>query len=105
VTLWRGGAGPTRAGDILLTVGNRSVWLDADALREAAVALTGAPISPDPTADEAHEVNAEPVHLRHSLDGYPLCWPQDRDGEIVGTRDETAVTCPECRAALTEQGE
>lgn len=42
VTLWRGGVEPTLADDILLTVGNRSVWVDADALREAVVALTGA---------------------------------------------------------------
>jgi hypothetical protein len=55
VTLWRGGAGPSLADDILLTVGNRRVWIDAIALREAVVALTGAPISPDTAADEANE--------------------------------------------------
>lgn len=102
VTPWRGGVEPTLADDILLTVGNRTVWVDADALREAVVALTGSASSPDAAANE---VDAEPVHLRHSLDGYPLCWPQDRDGEFAGTRDETAVTCPECRAVLTDQAE
>jgi hypothetical protein len=44
----------------------------------------------------------EPVHWAHFLDGYPLCWPMDRDGEFVGTRNENEVTCPQCRRLLTE---
>lgn len=44
----------------------------------------------------------EPVHWAHSLDGYPLCWPMDRDGEFAATRNEQAVTCAHCLRYLTE---
>lgn len=108
VTLSCGGPTSTSPDEILLTVDNRGVWVDAHALREAVVALTGVPVPLEPTDKEASdargEADAEPLHLRHSLDGYPLCWPQDRDGDFVGTRDETAATCPECLAVLTEPG-
>lgn len=46
----------------------------------------------------------DPLHLRHSLDGYPLCWPMDRDGEFEGTYDEQAVTCGECLGHLKDPG-
>lgn len=38
----------------------------------------------------------EPIHLKHFKDGYPLCWPQDKDGDFKGTWLEENVTCPEC---------
>lgn len=42
------------------------------------------------------------LHLRHSVDGYPLCWPMDRDGSFKGTFDDAAVTCPDCRRLIAE---
>lgn len=42
----------------------------------------------------------EVVHVRHFIDGYPLCWPMDRDGEFVGEYDESKATCEECLAIL-----
>lgn len=108
VTLSCGGPTATSSDEILLTVDNRGVWIDAHALREAVVALTSVPVPPEPAYKEANdargEADAEPLHLRHSLDAYPLCWPQDRDGDFVGTRDETAATCQECLAVPTEPG-
>jgi hypothetical protein len=99
VTLGRGGAEPTLADDILLTIGNRSIWVDATALRHAVLALTNETDAAPPGTDDG------PVHLRHSLDGYPLCWPQDRDGDFDGTRATDAVTCLECRSFLNEDNE
>jgi hypothetical protein len=43
-----------------------------------------------------------PVHLRHFHDGYPLCWPMDRDGDHTSTPDEGDVTCPDCRQIISE---
>lgn len=40
------------------------------------------------------------VHLEHSIDGYPLCWPMDRDGPFDATRDEHAITCDDCLTIL-----
>lgn len=45
---------------------------------------------------------AEPLHVRHSLDGYPLCWPMDRDGEFRGTFDEAEADCTDCKKVLEE---
>lgn len=42
------------------------------------------------------------THLRHFLDGYPLCWPMDRDGPFEGSFDETDVTCADCLGYLHE---
>ena len=44
----------------------------------------------------------EYVHLAHSLDGYPLCWPMDKVGDHTSTRKESAVTCPECNRLIEE---
>lgn len=38
----------------------------------------------------------EEVHLAHFHDGYPLCWPMDREGTFSATRDERSVTCIDC---------
>lgn len=38
----------------------------------------------------------EPIHLRHSLDGWPLCWPMDQEGEFQGTFVAAEVTCRPC---------
>ena len=43
---------------------------------------------------------AETIHLRHYLDGYPLCWPMDREGDFLATEVETKVTCDDCIDAL-----
>lgn len=43
------------------------------------------------------------VHLKHSIDGYPLCWPMDRDGEFEGTYDENKVTCKDCLEAMRDE--
>jgi len=45
---------------------------------------------------------ADPVHWRHSIDGYPLCWPMDRDGSFEATSHEDRVTCTECVAILAD---
>lgn len=42
------------------------------------------------------------VHLAHSIDGYPLCWPMDREGPFTATRDEADVTCQQCITYLSE---
>jgi len=41
------------------------------------------------------------LHLRHFYDGYPLCWPQDREGEFTATPHEALVDCPECLQIMT----
>jgi hypothetical protein len=41
-------------------------------------------------------------HLRHFRDGYPLCWPQDKDGDFDATLVEGKVTCPDCLALMKE---
>lgn len=43
------------------------------------------------------------VHLRHALDGYPLCWPMDKDGRFEGSFNETEVTCGGCLRHLNEE--
>lgn len=43
------------------------------------------------------------THLRHSTDGYPLCWPMDRDDPFTGSFDKADVDCPECLAHLAEE--
>lgn len=57
-------------------------------------------------ARKRHAENAqvEPVHLKHSVDGWPLCWPMEREGEFKGTSHIDAVTCRPCLDAL-EAGE
>ena len=42
------------------------------------------------------------THLRHSIDGYPLCWPQDRDGDHTSSPDEHAVDCGDCLTILND---
>lgn len=44
----------------------------------------------------------DPVHLAHYLDGYPLCWPMDRDGDFTATSSEPEVTCAACKRHLDE---
>lgn len=43
-----------------------------------------------------------PVHVKHYLDGYPLCWPMDKMGTFEASFDERDVTCKECIAILQE---
>jgi hypothetical protein len=43
-----------------------------------------------------------PVHIRHSTDGYPLCWPQDADGEFRGTYEAALSTCEPCKKISAE---
>lgn len=57
------------------------------------------------SAVELHTLDPEPVHIKHSVDGYPLCWPLDRDGEFTGTADERLATCGDCRALVASGGE
>lgn len=52
-------------------------------------------------ANQQVEDTDDPVHLKHPVDGYPLCWPMDRDGAFVATPTETAVTCNDCLTILT----
>lgn len=42
------------------------------------------------------------IHLRHSIDGYPLCWPMDQEGEFEGTFKDDEVTCLECLKLMKE---
>lgn len=42
------------------------------------------------------KVVAGVVHSAHYMDGYPLCWPMDAEGEFEADKDEKKVTCPEC---------
>lgn len=42
------------------------------------------------------------VHLKHSLDGWPLCWPQAKNEEFEGTYKLEAVTCPACKKIADE---
>lgn len=42
------------------------------------------------------------IHLRHSIDGYPLCWPMDKDGSFEGSFQEEEVTCEKCKEFLSE---
>jgi len=42
------------------------------------------------------------IHLKHSIDGYPLCWPMDKDGEFEGSYNENEVDCPDCIRFLKE---
>lgn len=44
----------------------------------------------------------EPVHLAHSIDGYPLCWSMDRDGPHTSVSREEDVTCEDCKKFLEE---
>lgn len=43
------------------------------------------------------------THLRHSLDGYPLCWNLDQEGDFKGSYDEADVDCPECLTWMAEE--
>lgn len=43
-----------------------------------------------------------PIHLKHFKDGYPLCWPMDKDGSFEGSFDEKEVDCSECLKILAE---
>jgi hypothetical protein len=45
----------------------------------------------------------EEIHMLHYKDGYPLCWPMARDGNFVGSHDETEVNCPECIDIIKEE--
>lgn len=47
--------------------------------------------------------NVDPhvTHLAHYLDGYPLCWPMDAEGEHTSARAEADVTCPDCPLHLS----
>lgn len=51
-------------------------------------------IDPPPVTEDSA------VHLAHFLDGYPLCWTYDLDGEFTATRVDTEVTCSSCRAIV-----
>jgi hypothetical protein len=42
------------------------------------------------------------IHLKHSMDHYPLCWPMTKDGPFEGTSTESKVTCPDCLAITAE---
>lgn len=42
----------------------------------------------------------EVVHSRHFYDGYPLCWPMDREGEFKGSYKDEEVTCEACLAYM-----
>lgn len=44
----------------------------------------------------------EPIHLRHSIDGWPLCWPMDREGEFRGTSNAVEVTCHPCLTFMAD---
>lgn len=41
-------------------------------------------------------------HLAHYADGYPLCWPQDREGDHDSTRAYDDVTCVDCNQILND---
>lgn len=45
-------------------------------------------------------MTTEPVHSRHFYDGYPLCWPMDREGEHTSTNVDADVTCTDCLAYM-----
>lgn len=45
------------------------------------------------------------VHVRHYLDGYPLCWPMDKEGEFNVSEYDQQITCPECKKILEEADE
>jgi len=40
------------------------------------------------------------VHWKHYLDGWPLCWDQDEIGSFEGTKEQSEVTCPDCKTEL-----
>lgn len=42
------------------------------------------------------------IHLLHSIDGRPLCWPMDHEGEHISTPDYPSVTCAGCRRIIEE---
>lgn len=44
-----------------------------------------------------------PVHWKHFLDGFPLCWASDEIGTFEGTRKEAEVTCEDCLTYLKEK--
>lgn len=44
----------------------------------------------------AQRSSVEVVHCRHAMDGWPLCWPQDKEGGFRGSYRDADVTCPEC---------
>ncbi len=48
----------------------------------------------------------EPIHSRHYLDGYPLCWPIDAESEeefvTPTTLEDSEVTCPDCIRHMEE---
>lgn len=45
------------------------------------------------------------IHAAHSGDGFPLCWSLDQDGPFEATRDDDAVTCPDCLEQVRETQE
>lgn len=47
------------------------------------------------------ELNA-PVHAKHYKNGYPLCWPMDREGLFEATWNEAEITCKQCLAYMKE---
>lgn len=52
------------------------------------------------SASDTPELLTELIHLRHFYDGYPLCWPMNKEGDFQGTRDETQITCPACKKII-----
>jgi hypothetical protein len=46
--------------------------------------------------------NDLPVHAKHYKDGYPLCWPLDKNGTFEGSWDEKDVTCKDCIQYMKE---
>lgn len=48
------------------------------------------------------DYGSDPIHLAHFHDGYPMCWPMDRDGPNSATTVESSVTCPDCRRIVAE---
>ena len=42
------------------------------------------------------EDNPEAVHSIHPGDGYPSCWPQNKDGQFKASRRDNEVTCVDC---------
>lgn len=57
------------------------------------------------TADLLHVADPEPTHIRHSVDGYPLCWPMDQDGAFVGTYVDAQADCRDCLGLVAPGGE
>ena len=48
-------------------------------------------------------MNVPVVHYRHSIDGYPLCWPMSQEGEFVATEVDDEVNCRACMKYLEDE--